>query len=394
MQPVSTAFFLGGSMKLCIRNLFVLSLLTAISLAVPILGEDRLEVSSDPSGSSLGLAGAAPFHATTGRITDERLILVPGTGTRLALWNEIDGGGASASFYAIGRAGEPMGRSVRTSYTLGLRYGDFDPAAGVVEVDDFFSAQAGENLHLVQFETQGLEEYDRAIRFVGGEILGYMPGHARIVRVSPGNLQRLAELPFVRWTGPYHPAYRLEEYLRNNRANAAELFPLQRYNIMVFEEGEAGLNGVLQRLGSLGDRVEPHPGGKYLATAVLTPEQLYKVARWDEVQFIDRWTPMEKDMDVVREIGGANYLESVAGYTGVGVRAEIFDAGFNLAHPDFQSRPLIEHGGAVGNDSHGTATAGINFGDGTGDPQARESPHIPRRGDHHSAAPRCFGHGL
>ncbi|MBD3868529.1 MAG: hypothetical protein IFK94_10440 [Acidobacteria bacterium] len=358
-------------MKSCIQKVFVLSLFTVVSLAVPILGEERLEVSSDQSGAAIGLTGAAPFHTTTGRITDERLIQVPGTGTRLALWNETDGGGAVSPYYAISRAGEPMGQSVRTSYTLRLRHGDFDPSRSVAEVDDFFSSGEGENLHIVQFETQPLAEYRRALRFLGGETLGYLPGHAVIVRVSPGNLARVHQLPFVRWSGPYHPAYRLEEFLRDNRENATEAYPSQRYNILTFEEGESGLQKVLQRLKALGDGVEPYPGGKYLATALLTPVQLYRVARWDEVQFIDRWTPMEKDMDIVREIGGANYLETVAGYTGAGVRAEIFDAGFNIAHPDFQSRPLIEHGGVVGNDSHGTATAGVNFGDGTGDPRAR-----------------------
>jgi hypothetical protein len=75
-------------------------------------------------------------------------------------------------------------------------------------------------------------------------------------------------------------------------------------------------------------------------------------------------------MNIARDIGGANYVESVAGFTGQGVRAEIFDSGFNLNHVDFASRPLITHG-SVGSASHGASTSGINFGDGTGDPTAR-----------------------
>ena len=30
--------------------------------------------------------------------------------------------------------------------------------------------------------------------------------------------------------------------------------------------------------------------------------------------FIDRWGPMEADMNVAREIGGANYIEGIAGF--------------------------------------------------------------------------------
>ena len=169
--------------------------------SVPALAGTGLDVVSGETGTVLILDGAQ-FHETAAAVSGARLVVVPGTGTRLALWNETDGGGAKAPFYAIGRAGEPMGRSVRTSYTLGLRYGEFDPAAGTVEVEDFLSATESENLYLVQFETQGLEEYDRAFRFVGGEVLGFMPNHARIVRVSSGNLTRIRELPFVRWAGP------------------------------------------------------------------------------------------------------------------------------------------------------------------------------------------------
>jgi len=86
--------------------------------------------------------------------------------------------------------------------------------------------------------------------------------------------------------------------------------------------------------------------------------------------FVDRWSPYEVDMDVAREIGGANHIETVAGYTGEGVRGEVFDVGFNVNHVDFASRPLILHG-TVGSDSHGASTSGICFGDGTGNPIAR-----------------------
>ncbi len=76
-------------------------------------------------------------------------------------------------------------------------------------------------------------------------------------------------------------------------------------------------------------------------------------------------------MDIVRTVGGADYVESVAGYTGQGVRGESFDAEFNVNHPDWASRPALIHGGPVPLGDHGTATVGILFGDGTGDADAR-----------------------
>jgi hypothetical protein len=176
------------------------------------------------------------------------------------------------------------------------------------------------------------------------------------------------KLSYVRWVGPYHPAYRLEEFMVNNLDNAYQIYPLQRYNIQVLSVEQKAI--VADHIKTIGGIVNKIDAGKYLVEATLSPDQLFLVVRWDEVLFVDRWSAFEADMDIAREIGGANYIESSAGYNGSGVRGEVFDAGFNLVHVDFQSRPLILHGN-VGSDSHGASTSGIVFGDGTGNPKAR-----------------------
>ncbi|EMR74527.1 hypothetical protein MBGDF03_01056 [Thermoplasmatales archaeon SCGC AB-540-F20] len=176
-------------------------------------------------------------------------------------------------------------------------------------------------------------------------------------------------LPYIRWIGPYHPAYRLEEFMLDNLENAEQMYPLQKYNIQVLAVEQKHI--LANRISTLGGIVNRADAGKFLLEATLTPNQLFSVIRFDEVLFVDRWSQYEVDMDIAREIGGANYIESVAGYNGSGVRGESFDTGFNLDHVDFASRPLIEHGGPVPEDSHGSACIGICFGDGTGNPQAR-----------------------
>jgi len=322
-------------------------------------------------GTVLRLEGGEPFHRTGDTVTGERLIDVPGSDVRLVLWNETGSAGLVVPFYAVGSAGGEMGAGKGTSYVLKVRHGEFDPALDMPPVRPSLSATEATNLYIVQFLTQPLEAFRDSIRENGGAIYGFLANHAHIVRMSTEARDHVAALPFVRWVGPYHPAYRLEEYLLENEERASKLFPSLRYSILVFDTGSDARGAVAGRIGAIGGRVDRDRAGKHLLEATLTPEQLYEVAGWNEVQYIDRWSPLEKDMDIVRDIGGADYLETVEGYTGQGVRAEIFDAGFYTAHPDFASRPLLVHGGAVGNDSHGTATAGINFGDGTGDPKAR-----------------------
>jgi hypothetical protein len=361
---------------------FLPSLLLVVSLVAPTLGQEggpatpgatpgsRLIVHEDGSGVALGLDTGAPFHHTTNQVINERLIDVPGSTVCLVLWEEVSSAGHVTPFYAISLNGQDMATVRATSYVLKVRHGDFDPKASIPPVDEALAAGSATNLYIVQFVTQPLREFSAAIEGLGGTAYYFIANHARLVKMSPAVCEKVAALPYVRWVGPYHPAYRLEEFMRDNRARAAELFPSLRYNIQVFEAGMAQKEAVAARIEKLGGMIDRTHAGKYLLEATLTPEQLFEVIRWDEVLFVDRWSPYEEDMDIVRAIGGADFLETVAGYTGQGVRGEAFDGGCNVNHPDFASRPLLLHG-SVGVAAHGTATAGVCFGDGTGDPQAR-----------------------
>jgi hypothetical protein len=350
------------------RSVFVLVCLALV--VMPVQAALRVEP-VDGGGFALRVDDEAPFHVTSNTVSAQRLLRIRGADDRVALWTETTHDGAVLPYYAIGLAGAALGEGMPTSYRLKLRHGEFDPLAGTASVEPGLAATPGENLYLVQFETQPLQSYRDAIGSLGGAVRGYIPGHAHIVEMAPHVPSRVEALEFVRWVGPYQPAYRLEEALRAPVEQLRRRFPRQRYSILVFATGEEHLRTLTKRLDALGPHVAAAEAGKHLLNATLTPEQLLGVVRWDEVAFIDRFSPLERDMDIVREQGGANYLESVAGYTGVGVRGESFDTGFNVNHPDFASRPPIQHGGAVGNDSHGTACLGICFGDGTGDPQAR-----------------------
>lgn len=46
---------------------------------------------------------------------------------------------------------------------------------------------------------------------------------------------QVESLQCVRWVGPYHPAFRLEEFLVQNADHAAQIFPRLRYNIMILD---------------------------------------------------------------------------------------------------------------------------------------------------------------
>jgi len=292
-----------------------------------------------------------------------RLIDVPNSSVVLALWEETDASGASVPYYGISLDGRDFVRTTPTSYELGLRYARFDPLAGEPTVAAHLAADANVHLFIVQFVTQPLEVFVDAIESAGGTIRQYMAQNAYLVEMDGATRAVVAQLPYVRWIGPYHPAYRIEEFLLDNLTVASSTLPVMRYNIRVMDVDQKLV--ISERIEAIGGVVENYNAGKLLVDATLTPAELLQVIRWDEVLFVDRWSDYEKDMNNIRVIHGANYIETVAGYTGQGVRGEVYDAGFNLGHHDFQSRPLIQHG-TTGTDSHGSSTSGIVFGDGAG----------------------------
>jgi len=301
--------------------------------------------------------------------SNEKDIAVQNSNIILKIWEKnIDG--KSLPYYSISLdGGKSIVRTVQADYELGLRYAQFDPIESIPDVDSSLSADIDTNLYIVQFYTQPLEEFKEAILDVGGLVHHYIAQYAYLVEMNEQERLEIESFPFVRWIGPYHPAYRLEEYMLDYYDDAEEMYPLQRYNIQVhnYEQKQTLAN----RIAEMGGTLIKENAGKVLVEATLTPEQLFQVIRFDEVLFVDRWSEYEADMDIGREIGGANYIETVAGFTGQDVRGESFDTGFNLNHVDFQDPPLIVHGGGCGSDSHGTACAGILFGDGTGNPDAR-----------------------
>ncbi len=300
---------------------------------------------------------------------NERWITVSDSSVVLKLWDEQLDTGEMVPFYSISLDhGKTFVRTVQPSYEIGLRYALFDPLIEEPAVEPLLIANEDTHLFIVQFFTQPLEEFHEAITACGGVVRHYIAQYAYLVEMIDSVRTEVETLPYVRWIGPYHPAYRLEEFMLDNLENAYQSYPLQQYNIQVLSTEQKTI--VTERIKAIGGTVNKEDAGKFLVEATLSPDQLFLVIRWDEVLFIDRWSAYEADMDVAREIGGANYIETMAGYNGSGVRGEVFDAGFNLAHVDFQSRPLILHGN-VGSDSHGASTSGIVFGDGTGNPKGR-----------------------
>ena len=259
---------------------------------------------------------------------------------------EVTGSEGSESWFSMSLdGGLTFGRPRSTEFVLRLRYSEFDPLRDE-EPGVSKDLRAGEKseLFMVQFKAKSVEPWRQAVESKGAVQHRFLADHAGIWRMSAAVAAEVATLPFVRWVGFFHPAYKLEDELLAGWAHGM-LPALRRYRIVVGEWGPAEKEIVQARLAALGAETALSIDEGWVLEAFLTPAQLLHVIHMDEVLGVDRWSTPEEDMNNARALMGANYLEVVAGLTGQGVRAEVCDGGLDTSHSDWSgSRSPTIHG--------------------------------------------------
>ncbi|HMQ16982.1 MAG TPA: S8 family serine peptidase, partial [Phycisphaerae bacterium] len=322
-------------------------------------------VEADPTGVTLIVASLSIPRDRDAAITDARGARLAGDAV-VAWWREN-----GAPHYAVSLDGRTLHAIRETSYDVPLQYDAFDPLKRQPQPPSFLAADAAAELRIVQFQTQPLEQYRADLAAAGAPIVGFLGNHAFIVRLDAAAQQAVAALPYVRWIGPFHPAYKLEAGLLNRLADADAWRSADPYVIQTPQRGLADQDVVAAEIAALGGAVLRQTPHGYWVEARLTLEQVLRLSRLDEVLYIEPALPAMTYMNNVRIVGGANYVEQVAGFRGQGVRGEVMDTNLYEQHIDFQLIPPIFHGDRGGNSSHGTSVYGIVFGTGTGNAQGR-----------------------
>ncbi len=254
-----------------------------------------------------------------------------------------------------------------TGHRIALRYARFDPLESTPAVPAALRSGPDDHLWIVQYDAPMDDGSRKAILAAGAERIGFLPELAYLVRGDAKAVQQLRDARDVRWVGPYHPAYRLEPALIAEIVGQVDA-PARRYHVVVADKhtDKPALGAAIRAIG--GTVVHEQPGS-ILFDVELTRPQLAKAAHLDQVLWIDRWTAPEEDMNNARIQGGANYIESVGGYTGQGVHGHVYE-GIDATSPDFNLMPINVLSGG-GPDSHGHATSTIIFGNGYSNPLAR-----------------------
>lgn len=259
--------------------------------------------------------------------------------------------------------------------TLQLRYAAFDPLDTFPAIPAELRASTQPGVYIVQLKDHATNASRDAITSTGARLGRFLPHNAYIVRMDGPTAATVRTMPAVRWVGPFHPAYKLDEPLLQAIVLGAGSDSPTRYSIQMLERGPANQNDVAREIARLGGTVHGSEPQGYRIEATLSLAQLAAVAHRPEVLFIDAKGAPEDDMDLVRMFSGGDRLHDI-GFSGEGVRGEVLDGGLRLTHRDFQARPPIIHGANSPVTAHGTAVYGIVFGDGTAD--AKHTGMLPR----------------
>jgi hypothetical protein len=369
-------------MKLNLRLASVASVLVLSLVFLAFFGKSEKAAASSAIGmevaevngeSVLTAEGLGEVYRSAEPISDARVISFAGSPAKVITWNA-----GMQPFYAISTDGKAINRVNTADNRMMLRYGTFDPVSEMPAIAESLTAanryKGAERAYIVQFVTQPMDEYRQQLAESGAKIRIYLPNNAYLVSMTEEVRNAVSALPYVRWVGRYEPAFKLEEVLVESLSSGNAKMEPARYNIMALERGAAAqydISATVSRTGGIVNNIIPEG---FRMEATLNAEQLLEIAQHEKVLFIDRWSPPENDMDIVRSVGGADFLESVAGYRGQGVRAEVMDNGPRQTHTDFQpgGPPLIHNSPNTAEPSnHGTSTFGINFGRGIANPAGR-----------------------
>jgi hypothetical protein len=264
--------------------------------------------------------------------------------------------------------------AARNDTLIRLKSVTFDPGAGEPNIAQSLrsAVQSGLGTYLVQFNGPVQEAWKAGAERAGARLFGYVPEHAFIAQMDASAVAPVRALPFVRWVGPYHPAYRIDSalaHLQDSGRVTVEIQTLPNTSLDALSKAIAGWDG------TVADATAGAIAGYVRAT--LPASRLGDLAAQEGVLWVAPYAPPQ----LFNNIGGgqimrANEVRQSLGLFGAGQIVAVADTGLDVGdttkiHADFQGRVIKSY--CLGRpdpcdwsdpDAHGTHVAGSVLGSG------------------------------
>lgn len=263
-----------------------------------------------------------------------------------------------------------------------LQYATFDPLAGEPDVpaEQRLNVQTGRPAtYLLQFTGPVHEDWKAQVEAAGACLYGYVPDYAFIARMDGATAREVAALPFVRWVGPYHPAYRLASALQTSEVSPTS----EVWTVTVQTLPDADLDSLAKQVKALGGAVQAQSANDFAGYLRLSlpANHLPDVTALDEVLWVEPYF----EPQLYNDVGGgtimrASEVRTSLGLYGSGQTVAVADTGLDVGttgtamSDDFEGRIVegqaicayFQGGRTTWNDfgGHGTHVAGSVLGSG------------------------------
>lgn len=197
----------------------------------------------------------------------------------------------------------------------------------------------GAGYYLIQVDGPVYSEYIDQIKELGINVVGYIPKYALLSYATPEQMEMVNLKPFVRWTGIFQPAYKLQKEMMDAKGNA-------RVTIQLFpDENTNSIASIIQSLGFDVVEVIDHKLCKTI-DANVDLSRIDEVARISGVQWIQLWSEPTLANDNCQWVTQTGWRSSVppdpgarrvwfAGIMGAGTVLSTTDSGIYTSHQQY-----------------------------------------------------------
>lgn len=198
------------------------------------------------------------------------------------IWSE-----ENLTYYSLsGDYGENWTGANRSHEKILLKYAEFDPLSGEPDIPSNLKVDESKGpyeYYIVQFKTPTIKDWKDGIEAVGGIFCGSLQKHAFIVWMNDSIKDETEQLPYIRWVGYYHPAYKIQSGLLENDG-------IIELNVVVTEQtgGQENLDKVISIIESFGGYILYNGSASYIIQTRINAEKIDDISFIPEVNWIDR----------------------------------------------------------------------------------------------------------